>query len=139
MKWFVDIKEKLARLKGLEWIVLLVLLGILGSLLLADGGLWPSAQSGGGGLEARLAAILSSMDGVGRVQVMIYDEGSVQSEGLFAVSAGSAQTRPVGVVVVADGANDIRVRLELIRAVQTLMGLPADAVEVFQMAPPLAP
>ena len=139
MKLFADLKERLARLKGMEWIVLLVLFGILGSLLLADGGLQFSAQQSNSGLEARLAAILTNMDGVGRVQVMIYDEGSVQSEGLFAVSAGSAQTRPVGVVVVADGANDIRVRLELIRAVQTLMGLPADAVEVFQMAPPLAP
>ncbi|HML48553.1 MAG TPA: hypothetical protein PKE04_17550 [Clostridia bacterium] len=139
MKLFTDLKEKLARFKGMEWIVLLVLFGILGSLLLADGGLWPSANQGGSGLEARLAAILSSMDGVGRVQVMIYDEGSEQSDGLFQVSAGGGQARPVGVVVVADGADDIRVRLELVRAVQTLMNLPADAVEVFQMSPAPAP
>lgn len=139
MKLWTDFKEKFARFKGMEWIALLVLFGVLGSLLFADGGFWPSAQQDGDGLEARLAAILSSMDGVGRVQVMIYDEGNDQSEGLFQVSASGSQDRPVGVVVVADGADDIRVRLELVRAVQTLMDLPADAVEVFQMAPATAP
>lgn len=42
---------------------------------------------------------------------------------------------PVGAVVVAQGAGDIGVRLRLARAVQTLLGVPQDAVEVFVMQP----
>jgi hypothetical protein len=35
--------------------------------------------------------------------------------------------------VVAQGADDLAVRLELIRAVRTLLGLPEAAVDVFAM------
>ncbi|GHU68621.1 hypothetical protein FACS1894184_11080 [Clostridia bacterium] len=73
------------------------------------------------------------MSGAGTVEVMIYEAAASAAavDWLGGVSSASAP-QAVGVVVVADGANDIRVRLELIRAVQTLMDLPASAVEVFQ-------
>ena len=38
-----------------------------------------------------------------------------------------------GAVVVAEGADDLSVRLSLIRAVRTLLGLPESAVDVFVM------
>ncbi len=38
-----------------------------------------------------------------------------------------------GVLVIAEGADDLRVRLELERAVQTVLGLDANQVEVFEM------
>ncbi|MDR2656863.1 MAG: hypothetical protein LBB86_03445 [Oscillospiraceae bacterium] len=131
-------RVKLKKFKGLEWIALIVLIGVVGSIALSDfGGLTtgstaPSASNSA--LESRLSSILSSIDGAGTVEVMIYEaaaETSSSVDWLGGVSNTSA-SQAVGVVVVADGAGDVRVRLELIRAVQTLMDLPAGAVEVFQ-------
>lgn len=38
-----------------------------------------------------------------------------------------------GVIVIAEGARDVRVKLDLIRAVQTALGVSAQQVEVFEM------
>ena len=77
--------------------------------------------------EARLAAVLSTMEGVGQVEVVIrWDETA-------ATMAQSGSRSSLGVVVVAQGAENIGVRLRLTRAVMTLLDLPPDAVEVFAM------
>lgn len=77
--------------------------------------------------EARLAAVLSTMEGVGQVEVVIrWNETA-------ATMAQSGSRSPLGVVVVAQGAENIGVRLRLTRAVMTLLDLPPDAVEVFAM------
>lgn len=68
--------------------------------------------------EARLAKVLSSMEGAGAVQVALF----YQEDG----------ATPCGVVVVADGADDIAVQLRLARAVTTLLHIDANAVEVFK-------
>ncbi len=38
-----------------------------------------------------------------------------------------------GVIVIAEGARDVRVKLDLIRAVQTALGISPQQVEVFEM------
>ena len=45
----------------------------------------------------------------------------------------NAQGRPVGAVVVAQGADQLTVRLHLAQAVETFLGLDAQNVEVFAM------
>ena len=77
--------------------------------------------------ESRLAAVLSAMEGVGRAEVVIrWDETSATM-----TQAGSKTA--LGAVVVAQGAEDIGVKLKLIRAVTTLLQLQPDAMEVFAM------
>lgn len=71
--------------------------------------------------EKRMAEVLGAIAGAGRVEVALFYEGGRD--------AGS----PTGAVVVAQGANDLAVRLELIRAVRTLLSLPEAAVDVFAM------
>ena len=79
------------------------------------------------GEEARLAAVLSAMEGVGKAEVVIrWDETS-------ATMTQSGSRTPTGAVVVAQGAEDIGVRIKLIRAVTTLLQLQPDSVEVFAM------
>lgn len=73
--------------------------------------------------EARLEQVLSSMEGAGTVEVILYYETAAD---------GQTATVPSGAVLVADGAADIAVRLRLTRAVTTLMGLDAGRVEVFE-------
>lgn len=76
--------------------------------------------------ERRIGEVLGRIAGAGHVEVMIYDR---------AVDGGllGEKSTTVGAVVVAEGAADLGVRLQLIRAVRTLLGLPETAVEVFEM------
>ena len=66
------------------------------------------------------------MDGAGKVEVALF---YAQEAGAFGASASV----PTGAVVVAEGAEDMAVRLKLIRAVRTLLSLPESAVDVFVM------
>lgn len=68
-----------------------------------------------GGVEERLAHVLSQIAGAGQVEVLV-------TEGDRGV---------LGVLVVADGAQELSVRTELMRAAMTALDVPADAVEVF--------
>ncbi len=146
MSLFSGMKDKVKRVKGAEWAILLIVLGLAGSLILAPGGsltslfgsgAQPTASDSGTAdeLETRLARVLSSMEGAGRVEVVIhYSQPAVQT-GSWLDGGGTAQTsaEPIGVVVVAEGAGNLSVRMEMARAVQTLLRLDADAVEIFKM------
>lgn len=142
MSLFSGLKEKFGRVKGAEWAVLLIALALAGSLLLAPGAQLSGddgTQTAGGGtgdeLETRLASVLSSMEGAGRVEVAIHYAQAAVAASSWLDSGSAQQTgkEPIGVVVVAEGAGDLAVRLELARAVQTLLRLEADAVEIFKM------
>ena len=75
--------------------------------------------------EKRIAEVLGAMEGAGRVEVALYyaQDADVLS------NAGT----PTGALIVAEGAGDMAVRLSLIRAARTLLGLPENAVDVFMM------
>lgn len=93
-------------------------------VLMANGenGGQPSQQ------EQRIAEVLSAMAGAGKVEVALYY--GQQEQGVFS-SEGTGV--PTGAVVVAQGADDLNVRLKLIRAMRTLLGLSENAVDVFVM------
>lgn len=78
--------------------------------------------------ERRIAQVLSAIAGAGKVEVALYYAEQANS----AFSAQMAEV-PTGALVVAEGADDMSVRLELIRAMRTLLGLPENAVDVFVM------
>ncbi len=123
-------------------------------------------------VEERLEAVLSSIRGAGRVEVMItYETGpeivtamntdtntnrsessdnekessveqKTESQKPATVS-GSNGTEPIvikekqpavrGVIVVAEGADNIAVRMDLQRAVQTVLNVPSASIEVFAL------
>ena len=91
---------------------------LLLSLLLLAGSLSPRAHGSQTALEARIAQTLSAMEGAGEVNVVIRTQAGVNGE--VACSA----------VAVAQGADDLLVRLELEEALCTLLGLPMQAVRV---------
>ncbi len=133
----MNVRAWISRLLGMrhiQWIVLVIALGLLGSLLLTDAPSGTVATGQPTELEQRLAQVLSAIDGAGQVQVVVHQQADLaQTAGAF--GATERQATPSGVIVVAEGAGDIAVRLALARAVQTLLGLPASAVEVLQGAP----
>lgn len=109
--------------KGL-WIAL----AVAAAVLMLSAALGGGSSTGASPEELRIAEVLSAMAGAGRVEVALYYEHQ-QPSGL----GGDGQGKPVGAVVVAQGAHDLGVRLSLIRAVRTLLSLPEAAVDVFVM------
>lgn len=107
--------------KGLVW--LLIAAGIMILLMLrGDGG-----DAGMTAEEQRIARVLSAMEGAGSVKVALY---YAKETGTF---SGGESGRPTGAVVVAQGAESMEVRLNLTRAVRTLLSLEENAVDVFVM------
>ena len=112
--------KRLMEPKMLPWLAAALLVAVL---LLMDGG-------GDKGMasqeEQRIAEVLGAMAGAGKVEVALFYGGETDA-------LGARTTGPTGAVVVAEGADDLSVRLSLIRAVRTLLGLPESAVDVFVM------
>lgn len=91
---------------------------LLGMAALVACALLLGGRSSGGetALEARMARVLSQVDGAGQVSVL-----------LNRAADGETVT---GAVIVAEGADDLRVLLALQRAAKALLGLDLDAIEV---------
>jgi len=95
------------------------------------------------GLESKLKNLLGKIKGAKDVEVMIaYENGTTyvgqNSSDTSLVSAGktsntSETTLPkiTGVVIVSSGASDISVRLNMLMATETLLGLSADKIQIF--------
>ena len=118
-------KSWLDRLKTMKnWPWLLALLCCAAALLLfPPGGAVKASMTEE---EQRVSATLSRIAGAGEVRVSIY---YAQEASAF----GGGNRSPVGAVIVAQGAGDIAVRLNLLRAAETLLGLDANRVDVFLM------
>ena len=115
----MPMKKYLEQLKNGHMLPLLViLLLVLGGLMLLPGNSSSAAMTGE---EMRISRTLSSIQGAGETSITLYYAAS---------SYGSEQ--PVGAVIVSQGAADMAVRLRLIQAAQTLLGLESDAVAVFE-------
>ena len=97
--------RKLELLLGLAALAVLLVLGMGGGL--DDGGVSPE--------EKRMERILSSIEGAGRVTVML---------------SGDEEGRCTGAVVASPGAGEIGVILQLQRAVQTLTELELEQIEI---------
>ena len=118
-------KSWLDRLKTMKnWPWLLALLCCAAALLLFPPG--GAVKAGMTEEEQRVSATLSRIAGAGEVRVSIY---YAQEASAF----GGGNRSPVGAVIVAQGAGDIAVRLNLLRAAETLLGLDANQVDVFLM------
>ena len=90
-----------------------ILVAAVGLILL----LWPSGQTASvpdTGLteEARLEALLSAMEGVGKTEVLLSESGAA---------------------VVCQGADNVSVRLNITDAMRCYTGLGADKIAIFKM------
>ena len=119
--------QRLTAVRGSQWLWLLLAAALLVWTLLPQG----SGQSGPGmtDQEQRVAAVLSAIEGVGQVRVVVYADEV--SDGF-----GKTSAQPRGAVVVAQGADDLAVRLRLTAAARALLHLPANAIEIFPMEAP---
>lgn len=65
-------------------------------------------------LETRLETILSDIEGAGNVSVLI----------------NSSDEKVEGVIVVASGADDVYVKMNILRAVETVLKIPTTQIEI---------
>ena len=117
-------KQIMQKFKAGKGNVLLVALLLCASALIFFPSLEKESKGAMTSEEKRISAALSRIAGAGETQVAIYY--APQESGL-----GGGKNHPCGVLIVSEGAGDIAVKLDLMRAAQTLLGLPAGAVEVF--------
>ena len=115
-------KDLLARLRAaLTPQAVLLLAAALLLVWFAAGG-----RTGASPLEERTARTLSGMEGAGRVEVTIRTREV--TTGTFGSAA--SESVPCGAIVVAQGAGDPMVEMQLRQAVCALLGLPAASVSV---------
>lgn len=133
--FFVNMFKKLKSIKHIE-IILAILFGLI--ILLVY---FSSAFSGGSSedkskyenssmvsayiseVEDKLANILSKVNGAGNVTVMVMVEKETQLDTTTLPNISS-------VIVVAQGANNIWVKLEIIKAIEALLRLSSANIEV---------
>ena len=108
----------------------------------------------GAALEEKLEGILSRIDGAGKVEVMVTFEAGVTDEysggyrdtvsiiesntpvivGGQAVVLKEVQPKIKGAIVVCEGAHSVKVKVELVKALSTLLDLDTAKIEVFPMS-----
>ena len=109
----VKLRGLIQSVKKLEWLLLIAAVAAL--ILQSGGGLLKSA--GQTSLEKRVQAALKQISGVSNVYVMIKED---------------ARGTPEGVLIVAEGAEEIRTRLRIQYAVETLLSLDAQKIEIME-------
>jgi len=103
-----ELKNKLGKLEKYKYPLLILAIGIA-IMLFPSGKANDDVVQG----DSRLEQVLSSVDGVGETQVMVSESG---------------------VIVVARGAENAKVRLDIIRAIGSYTGFGADKITVLKMA-----
>lgn len=112
-----DVLKTWEKIKGIKNIKIIALIFIIAISLIIYSSVATSKQTEKtfqNEDELRLASILSSIDGAGEVETMI--------------SKSSGEI--VGVLVIADGANNPLVRLRLLQAASSALGVDSDVVSV---------
>ena len=107
-----DGRDRLPAWLGRFKYVLLVGLVGLGLLLWPSGSGEDTSDPADGSEEARLGQLLSSMEGVGRAEVLLSEKGAA---------------------VVCQGAENVTVRLAITETVRCYTGLGADRVVIYKM------
>lgn len=120
------IRRLAAGLRGarhIEWALMAVALSAL--MLIFAGRAQMDQQSDATALERRMEAVLSCIEGAGRVRVLVHPAD--------AAAFAYADAGEGGVLVVAEGAGDLRVSMDIQRAVQALLGIEAGQIEILIM------
>ena len=99
-----------AYLKKDGWILAALVLCVGFCLMLGAQGESSSTE------ESRISRVLSAIEGAGTVEVAVHYEDSL----------------PCSAVVVAQGAGDVAVQLQLVSAVTTLLGIDQNRVAIYE-------
>ena len=113
--------------RKIEWLAVIAALAVLLLLFLRSNRVGAEVYEGTE-LEMRLQRTLSSIGGAGRVRVLVNEKQTVA-----AFSGGGGEKEITGVVIVAEGAKDLRVALALEQAAKTLLNVELNQIQVLEM------
>lgn len=115
-KWFENLKifQKLKNIKHIEIIIAIIFAVIILLIYLSSTNLTSTSKSSSTNLESRLETILSDIDGAGNVSVLINDSNDQID----------------GVIVVASGADNVFVKMNILKAVETVLKIPTAQIEI---------
>ena len=125
--------------KYVRALILIVAVALVCSLLLRERPDEPSQNTQQtADEETKLSQILSQIDGAGEVEVMItYESGpeAVPAAGGMGEQLILKELSPVirGVVIIAQGADDISVKMQLLQAAVTVLQVEETRIDVFTM------
>jgi len=105
------LRELTAKIGSFRYVLLVAAVGLLLILWPTPKGSAAAAEGGEHGEEARIAGLLTSIEGVGEARVLLSENGAV---------------------VVCPGADDASVCLRVTQAVKCYTGLGADDVRIFK-------
>lgn len=82
--------------------------------------------------EEKLEKILSDIDGAGDVRVMLTYENIYEKSNAFDVSATPDNATVRGVIVTADGAENMKIKYELTKAVAAVLGVEVHKICIYK-------
>ena len=132
--------EFLKKTPGLLRMGALLLIGVFLLIYASSGAKNESAdvqndlESYGTALEARLEALCSQIEGVGRAEVMLTFESGALSEYKGSTQIGTSPPKVLGVTVLCTGGGDAEIRAELTGMLSALLGVGASRISVLRLA-----
>ena len=109
-------------------IIALIVLALVGFLLFRQ----DTSPSVNETVEAKLAAALSKIEGVGQVSVYVHTEASKESS-LFSFSDVENVDAYTGVLIVSEGAKSPLIKRQLQETVSAILQLPAHRIVILPM------
>ncbi len=126
---FSALRRGIRGARGIEFFLIAVAVAVLGMAVM-NGMRQPAQQPDARtDTEQRLENVLGEISGAGKVRVMVSERANEAQTAFSGRDAGGIQ----GVLVVAEGAGDLRVYMEIQQAVRALLDVELSAVEIVEM------
>lgn len=131
---FKNFAKKCKNIKGFEIICALVIAVIAIGIYFSVNAVntrqedSPTVSAGDGKIVMSIKNLLSQIDGVGECDVLVTYK---PTDGENTVDGMDATDNVQGVVVVAQGGQDVLVRIKIINALCTLLNIQADDIQIF--------
>ncbi len=132
---FKNFAKKCKNIKGFEIICALVIAVIAIGIYFSVNAVntrqedSPTVSAGDGKIVTSIKNLLSQIDGVGECDVLVTYK---PTDGENTVDGMDATDNVQGVVVVAQGGQDVLVRIKIINALCTLLNIQADDIQIFE-------
>lgn len=132
---FKNFAKKCKNIKGFEIICALVIAAIAIGIYFSVNAVntrqedSPTVSAGDGKIVTSIKNLLSQIDGVGECDVLVTYK---PTDGENNVDGMNATDNVQGVVVVAQGGQDVLVRIKIINALCTLLNIQADDIQIFE-------
>ena len=126
---FSALRRGIRGARGIEFLLIAVAVAVLGMAVMNSMQKPTQQMDARTDTERRLEDVLGEISGAGKVRVMVSESTNEAQTAFSEQAAGGIQ----GVLVVAEGAGDLRVYMEIQQVVRALLDVELSAVEIVEM------